>query len=1176
VPSDESKVVVPSPRPVTVREIQLIDRAKEMEVLREATDRAIHGDGGIVFLHGEAGIGKTRLARELGAYARSQGMRVLSGRCPALFRMDGVPPYVLWEEVIKDYLEACTPEQLFRVIGSYPIEVSKLVPELKQKLRTFPQSFPLSPEHSRDRLFEAVSQFITNISKETPLLVILDDLQWTDKSSLLLLHYLARGVYKESLLLLGAYRDTYVDEKHPLSPVLTELNRERLLQSVRMKRLSFEDSSEMTKRILEQDDVPREFCELVYEKTRGNPFFVEEVIKSLKEEGVIHRKGNKWDIKEVSRIEFPKTVKSVIKARIGRLDDECQHVLTLASFVGKDFNFETLNGVADIGEDKLVEIMEKMLKTELIKESIIRGEDVYSFTDIIVRDVVYEEVSRLKRKRLHRFVGHALEQAFAEKIDEHLGELALHFLESGDKERALDYFLKAGEKAAEVYANSEAASYFESALRLLEEKEGKLRERGRVLGKLGDIKRFVGEYDASIKYWDKALLLWKQLHENEKVSRLHRKMANVLWEKIGDTKKAKEHHKKALEILEAKPESVELASLYQDMAAMLSLGRTGDMTEARSLAQKALDLAKKLNALEVIASSYAWLGEILGRLGEPRKGIECLERALKIALDNGYMETALLAYNDLGAFLSSTENERSLEYYLRGFELAKKVGDIFFQSWTGLGLANIHFSMGNVSKAVFLMEESLALDRKAGNMTHISISMGALGFAYRVLGKWNKSEEYLKEALSISQSVDDHQQMGASYQNLGWFHFDKGEYIKARELFEKAYEVYERHGAKYFQMQASLYLALIYLELGDVERAKNPVDIAQKFALKVKDKGLIAWTDALKAMLLRAKKKWGESIELFEKSLQQFEVLNARRWNVYLFARFVLCEYARVYLERDQEGDREKARNLLNQALEIFQKMGAKRDIEKVKSRIIYVETGREMVKPEPVAEVSLPSHISTGYEDLDNLLVGGIPRNYAVILTSPSCDERDLLVRRFLEAGTKEEQITFHIIAKATGTQKLAEVFQSNYHLFVCNPEADSIIKSLPNVYKLKGVENLTDINIALTSAFRKLGKPPKGPRRACIEIVSDVLLQHHAVQTRKWLNALLPKLKSKGFTTLAVMDPEMHPPQEVRAILDLFEGEVNIYEKETQTGSEKFLKIRKMTNRRYSDNELRLRKEN
>lgn len=132
-------------------------------------------------------------------------------------------------------------------------------------------------------------------------------------------------------------------------------------------------------------------------------------------------------------------------------------------------------------------------------------------------------------------------------------------------------------------------------------------------------------------------------------------------------------------------------------------------------------------------------------------------------------------------------------------------------------------------------------------------------------------------------------------------------------------------------------------------------------------------------------------------------------------------------------------------------------------------------------------------------------------------------------------------------------------------------MVRDLPNVFKLKGVENLTDVNIALSSAFQKLDKTSGGIRRACIEIVSDVLLQHHAVSTRRWLTALIPKLRSKGFTTLAVMDPGIHSSQDVRAIVGAFEGEMNIYEK----GSEEFLKIRKMYNQQYSDSELLLEKE-
>ena len=1167
--SRKQRVIVPSPRPVAMGEIQLINRVEEMQVLREAADSATRGEGGVVFLYGEAGIGKTRLARELRAYAHSQGMRVLYGRCPALFRMDGVPPYILWEEVIKDYLEVCTPEQLFRVIGSYPIEVSKLVPQLKQKLRTFPQSFPLSPEHSRDRLFEAVSQFVTNISREGPLLVILDDLQWTDQSSLLLLHYLARGVYRESLLLLGAYRDAYVDEKHPLSPVLTELNRERLLQSVRLKRMSFDDVSEMIERILEQDDVPREFCELVYQKTRGNPFFVEEVIKSLKEEEVIYREENKWKIKEVSRIEFPKTVRSVIKRRISRLDDESQNVLTMASFVGKDFTFEALQAVTGVEEDKLLEIMEKMFKTELIKQKVIHGEDLCSFADIIVRDVVHEEVSPLRRKKLHSVVGNALEKAYAKEIDEHLGELALHFLEGGDEAKALDYFLKAGEKAAGVYANSEAASYFQSALKLLEEKEGELQERGRVLERLGDNKRLVGEYDTCVKYWDEALLLWKQLREKEKVSRLYRKMANVLWDEMGDTERAKVYHDRALKILEAEPESVGLASLYEDMAHMYY--RTGDIAKALSWVEKAVGLAKKLNAFEVIASSYTSLGTIFSFTGDKKKALDCLEKALKIALDNGYMETALRAYTNLPTTLRAEENERRLESLEKGFELAKKIGHIGLQSFIGTNLTWAYIGMGNMNKAVHLVEESAALDKKAGNMPNLSYSMGTLGLTYQVLGEWDKSEQYYKEMMSMSKRLNEFQQIAGSYGLFAWLHFDKEEYVKAREYAEKAYEVYEKAGAKYLQMESSRFLTRTYIELGEIEKAKSLIDNLHKFSLETEDKEFIATTDALKAMLFRVQKKWKESIEHFEKSLQEHEALSARRWDVYTFAKMVLYEYARVYLERKQEGDGEKAYDLLNQALEIFQKLGAKKDIEKIKSRLVYIETGRRVLKPEPVTDVVLPERIATGFADLDDLLFGGMPRNYAVILTSPSCNERDMLVNRFLETGAKKGQITFHVIAKSSETKNLAEEFQSTFYVFICNPQADKIIKSLPNVFKLKGVENLNDINIALSSAFRRLDNSLEVPRRACIEIISDVLLQHHTVQTRRWLNALIPELKSKGFTTLAVMDRDMHSPQEAHAILDLFEGEINIHKK----GPKKFLRIEKMLNQKYLENEIPLRKE-
>jgi tRNA A-37 threonylcarbamoyl transferase component Bud32 len=620
VPGHKPSIVVPCSRPVAAREVQLIDRVEEMNLLRETVDRTVQGEGGLVFLYGEAGIGKTRLARELRAYARLRGVQVLYGRCPALFRMDGVPPYTIWSEVIKDYLENSSPEQLYRVIGYYPAEIIKLVPELSQRLRTIPQSLPISPEHEQNRLFEAVSQFIVNISRETPLLVVLDDLQWTDPSSLLLLHYLARGVQKTSLLLLGAYRSTDIDAKHPLSPVLTELNRERLPQSVSLKRMSLNDVSELIKNILEQDDVPAEFCKLVYEKTKGNPFFTEEVVKSLKEEEVIYRLGNKWAFKDVSKIEFPENVKNIVKARIGRLDEDCQSVLTLASFVGNDFTLDALCGVSGVEEDKLLGTMEKILKSGLVKEKVIRGEDVYSFADVIVRDVVHEEVSHLRHKKLHGAVGHALEKVYAKRIDEHFSELALHFLESGEKDKSLDYFLKAGEKAQRVYAHNEAFSYFQHALELLEEKGNSLEQKAQVIEKLGELKAWMGEGEAGMEYLNRSLTLRTKIGDKKSIARLHAIMAHWLWNVIGNRNKATEHHRLALEILEKEPESVELASLYEDISHML--WRTGEPTEALPWAQKALKLAERLNAPEVLAWCYNDLGVLNVKLGESEKALQ--------------------------------------------------------------------------------------------------------------------------------------------------------------------------------------------------------------------------------------------------------------------------------------------------------------------------------------------------------------------------------------------------------------------------------------------------------------------------------------------------------------------------------------------------------------------------
>jgi KaiC/GvpD/RAD55 family RecA-like ATPase len=231
-------------------------------------------------------------------------------------------------------------------------------------------------------------------------------------------------------------------------------------------------------------------------------------------------------------------------------------------------------------------------------------------------------------------------------------------------------------------------------------------------------------------------------------------------------------------------------------------------------------------------------------------------------------------------------------------------------------------------------------------------------------------------------------------------------------------------------------------------------------------------------------------------------------------------------------------------------------------------------VKPAEPAFEALPGRVTTGSSELDRLLLGGIPQNYAVMLAAPSIDERALIVKKFLEAGVNSGETTFYVTTEAGNTKSLAEE-HPNFYLFVCNIQADAMVQSLPNVFKLKGTESLTEIDIALTKAFRVLKPSAASPKRICVDIVSDVLLHHHAVTTRKWLSALLPNLKAQGFTVLAVMNPQMHSQEEVQAILGLFDGEIRISEKETAQGIEKVLRIRRLFNQKYLENELILIRE-
>jgi tetratricopeptide (TPR) repeat protein/KaiC/GvpD/RAD55 family RecA-like ATPase len=221
------------------------------------------------------------------------------------------------------------------------------------------------------------------------------------------------------------------------------------------------------------------------------------------------------------------------------------------------------------------------------------------------------------------------------------------------------------------------------------------------------------------------------------------------------------------------------------------------------------------------------------------------------------------------------------------------------------------------------------------------------------------------------------------------------------------------------------------------------------------------------------------------------------------------------------------------------------------------------------VEEVLLEGRVSTGTQELDSLLLGGIPNEYAVVLSGPPCDERELIVNNFLKAGT-EEGITFYITTETTGLEDLLQ--KPNFYLFLCNPKPKTRVPDLPNVYKLQGKTDLNNLGIALVKAYRSIDQSVIN-KRICVEILSDVLEDYGSKTTRKWISYLITNYGAKGFTMLSVMNPAMHPPDQATAVIDLFDGEINIIQSDDPLDCKKSILVKKLRNQDYIKNPICLR---
>ena len=420
-----------------------VGRAAELARLRKEADVAVAGRSGLILVAGEGGIGKTRLVAELAAGL--DGVRVLYGRCDE----EEIFPFGPWVDLLRPPLERMDDAELANLLGADAARLARLLPELRERLPAGAVEPAGDPETERRLLFDAVTRVVRRLALHEPLLLVLDDLHWADRSSLLLGRHLARQPRLGPVLLVGTFRETELEPGHALPELIADVERDRPVPRVQLGGMDEQEVAALIGRPELTGDAVRS----IRDETDGNPFFVKQLVRHLAESG--------------AEAGVPQGVRAVIARRVARLPAEAGRVLRVAALIGRDFEFDVLARVAGLPEGELLDILDAAVRGALLAE-VPSTPGRYSFAHALLRSTMEAELSATRRALLHRRIGEAIEQRHRDRLDPWLGELARHFAAAGPAEvdRAVDYAARAAQQATERLAYDEAVGLLERAVAL--------------------------------------------------------------------------------------------------------------------------------------------------------------------------------------------------------------------------------------------------------------------------------------------------------------------------------------------------------------------------------------------------------------------------------------------------------------------------------------------------------------------------------------------------------------------------------------------------------------------------------------------------------------------------------------------------------------------------------------
>ena len=880
---------------------RILGRETEFAEVRALWLKSIAGQGQTVLISGEPGIGKTRLMREIVTNAGVSGGTSLIGECYA----ESNAPYNAFSQIIRQGLQL-HHQNGHELPDAVLDDLLNLTPDLRHNFLDIQVNPKLDPESEQQRLFENMVVFCNTISKESPMLLVVDDAHWGDSGTLAMLHHLIRRSQKLPMMILVTYREVELKEARPFNEMLLELNRQRKGTRFKLKRLDREQTHLMLKAIF-AEEISDEFLDGIYRETDGNPFFIEEVCRALVESGAVYFEHGEWQRHSMDELEIPQGVQIAVESRLIKLSEEHQEVLRMASILGREFEFEVLLEALDLDEDTIIDALETAEEAQMIQEVDASEEVTFAFVHALVPSAIADSVRTLRQRKLHRRAAEAIESISPENYE----SLAYHYGEAGNDEQAYQYYVKAGDRALAAFANQDAESFYLSALDLVEEE----REEADLLILLGLSQTHQGNKYEAVETWQQAIQIYSSLDEKDLVAELFALSARSTWEG-GDTKGGLTICRQGLVAVSGAPDGPGLARLLAETCREYFFN--GLPEESGEYGQQALQMAKSLNLALIQVETLTTLG-VLDRKST-QQSVELLEQAVQLAESAHLPRESMRAHNNLSVqyIYVNLDFPKAFHHMQLAADLANQFGDLENELFFRVNIGIWMVLAGKLKEAADLLPTLQAMNNSIPDP-------GSGGIGLKQLHSWLLSYQgNLDQAFEVThQRMIDEREAG-DLMRLAYAHYLIAEISLITGDIERGKQASKELIGLAEQGMISKpggysFLSRVYSRTGEITEArtllKQAIDVSQDPGQLDFDQLSILWAQA---DLYVAVKDWNDALITYKRLVDLYT-----KYGFLWHSNRVRVDWATALLARGEPNDIEKARQLLETAIEEDQKMGA-------------------------------------------------------------------------------------------------------------------------------------------------------------------------------------------------------------------------------------------------------------